>query len=100
MQTVPQSSPHEQIVLKIMRRLPPDRLAELVDFARFLDFQTIVQREVQLEETAAEDEWDQLLARPEAKRLLHEMAREARADYQTGQTTDINFTQDDRLAAE
>ena len=83
-----------------MRRLSPQRRAELVDFARFLEFQTAMQYEARLEETTAEDEWDQLLARPEAKRLLHELAREARADYQAGQTTDINLTQDGRLNAE
>ena len=85
MQATPQSSPHEQIVVNIMRRLPPDRRAELVDFARFLEFQTVAQQETWLEESTAEDAWDQLLARPEAKRLLHELAREARADYQAGQ---------------
>ncbi len=83
-----------------MRRLPPERLAERVDFARFLEFQTVVHYEARLEETAAEDEWDQLLARPEAKRLLRQLARESRVDYETGQTTDINLTQDGRLTAE
>ena len=100
MQPTPQPSRHEQIVVKIMRRLPPERLAELVDFARFLEFQTMVQYEARLEETVGNDEWDQLLARPEAKHLLHELAREARADYEAGQTTDINLTQDGRLTAE
>ena len=65
MQTTGQPSVHEQTVLKIMRRLPPERVLQLVDFTRFLEFQ----------------------ATPGAKRVMHEVAREAREGYRAGQTT-------------
>ena len=100
MTTTSQSSQHEQTMVNIMRRLPRERQVELLDFARFLEFQTAAHAETHEEEALVEDPWDELLARPEAKNLLREMAREARADYAAGQTTDISLTQDGRLTAE
>jgi len=90
-----------------MRRLPPERILELVDFARFLELQSTKgydewldeeKTETEEEICAGEERWDQLLAQPEAKRVLREMAREAREDYRAGQTTDIAITEDERLA--
>lgn len=40
MHTTYQPSVYEQTVLTIMRRLPPECALQLVDFARFLEFQT------------------------------------------------------------
>ncbi len=97
MTTTFRSSSDEQILIEIMRRLPPERASELVDFARFLEFQTTERYEDWLEETeeqvrASEEEWDQLLARPDAQRALRDLAREAHEDYQAGQTTDIRIS--------
>jgi len=47
---------------------------------------------------ACEDKWDELLARPEAKRPLRQMAREALEDYHAGRTTGIIITEDGQLA--
>jgi hypothetical protein len=44
------------------------------------------------------EKWDELLTKPEAKRVMREMAREAREDYRAGRTTDIEVTEDGRLA--
>jgi hypothetical protein len=44
--------------------------------------------------------WDELLARPKAKLLLREMAREARDEYAAGNTTKIGMTDDGRLKPE
>lgn len=107
MQTTAQPSAHEQTVVSIMRKLPPERILELVDFARFLELQSTKgydewldeeKTETEEEICAGEERWDQLLAQPEAKRVLREMAREAREDYRAGQTTDIAITEDGRLA--
>jgi len=107
MQATGQLSVYEQTVLTIMRRLPPERVLQLVDFARFLEFQTTERRddrsgeeETETEEQirASEEKWDELLAKPEAKRVMREMAREAREDYRTGRTTDIAITEDGQLA--
>ncbi len=100
MQTTVQPSAYEQTVISIMRRLPPERVLELVDFARFLEFQSTRKDDEGLEEAICADEerWDQLLARPEAKRVLREMACEAREDYHAEKTTGITITEDGRLA--
>ena len=96
MQATGQPSVYEQTVLTIMRRLPPERVLQLVDFARFLEFQTTErcddrsgEEETETEEEirASEEKWDELLAKPEAKRVMREMAREAREVYHAGQTT-------------
>jgi len=84
-----------------MRKLSPERVLELVDFARFLELQTAkrddklrYKEETETEEAirASEEAWDKLLAKPEAKHMLREMAREAREDYHAGRTTDIAIT--------
>jgi hypothetical protein len=107
MQTIAQPSAHERTVVSIMRKLPPERILELVDFARFLELQStkecgewLDEEETETEEEicANEEKWDQLLAQPDAKRVLREMAYEAREDYRAGQTTDITITEDGRLA--
>jgi hypothetical protein len=106
MQAAAQPSAHEQTVVSIMRKLPPERILELVDFARFLELQGTkkydewLDEETETEEEirASEERWDQLLAQPEAKRVLREMACEAREDYHAGRTTEITITEDGRLA--
>ncbi len=96
-------STSEEAVINIMRRLPPERVSELVDFARFLEFRATERYEdwveIQSEQAAsAEQRWDELFARPEAKQLMRQMAREAQADYQAGRTTEIVEAEDGRLA--
>ena len=48
--------------------------------------------------SSAEQRWEELFAQPEAKRLMQQMAREAREDYRRGRTTQILETDDRRLA--
>lgn len=105
-QTSYQASTPEQTVLRIMRRLAPERVAELVDFARFLEFRAAEDVGDWLEiENAATDQagdadqrWDELFARPEARQLMRQMAQEAREEYRAGKTTEIVDTEDGRLA--
>jgi hypothetical protein len=102
-----QSLAYEQAVVSIMHRLPPERVSQLVDFAQFLEFQAtkryddwLAEKETEAEEKtrASEEKWDELFAKPEAKRVMRGMAREAREDYCAGRTTDIAVTEDGRLA--
>lgn len=79
---------YEQTLINIACSLPPERVAELLDFARFL--QTLA--------LDSENKWDQLLAKPEAQRAMIDMAREAREEFRAGRTTDISITEDGRLA--
>ncbi len=96
----------EQTVVRILHRLPPERARQLVDYARFLEFQTeryqgwLDEEETEIEEEilASERKWDELFTRPESKRLLRTMAAEAREDYFAGRTTDVQITHDGRLA--
>ncbi len=88
-----------------MRRLPPERVSQIVDFAQFIELRAIKKRDDWLDEEeteteeeicASEEKWDKLFAKPEAKRVMREMAREAREDYHAERTTDIAIT-DGRL---
>jgi hypothetical protein len=97
----------EQTVIRILRRLSPERARQLVDYARFLEFQTteryqgwLDEEEIEPEEEilASERKWDELFARPGSMRLLQAMAAEAREDYLAGRTTDVRITDDGRLA--
>ncbi len=108
MQTALQSSVYEQTVINIIRKLPPERIMQLIDFAQFLEFQ-IVQKnnddrldkeETETEEgiRASEKKWDELFVKPEAKHVMRKMAHEALEDYRAGRTTDIAITKDGRLA--
>ncbi len=106
MQTTLQSATYEQTVIDIIRKLPSDRILQLVDFARFLEFQ-IVQKsyddgldeeETEEEIRASEEKWDELFAKPEAKHVMREMAHEALEDYRAGRTTNITISKDGRLA--
>lgn len=83
---------YEERLVGIVRRLPPERVIQLVDFARFLEAES----EEDIEATQAQ--WDGLLAKPEAKRKLREMAREAVDDRRAGRVTDIKVTDDGKLA--
>lgn len=111
MQALSQTSAQEQAVIRIIRKLPAERIMQLVDFARFLEFETTKRHDAWLDEDegslgteedirAGEEKWDSLFAQPEAKRMMREMAREALDDYRTGRTTEISFTDDGRLAPE
>ena len=101
-QTSPQRASYEKSIQRIIHRLPTERLASLVEFARFLEFEvTMVQAKEEIakeESLASTTKWDELLAKPESKTLLRKMAREARAEYLAGETTEIQLTNDDRLA--
>ena len=105
-QTSYQSSTPEQTVLRIMRKLTPERVAALVDFAQFLEYRAAegvgdwpeTDRTATNEAGDADQRWDELLARPDTKEVMRQMAREAREDFYAGRTTEIVDTEDGRLA--
>ena len=97
-----QTVTYEQTLVTVARTLPPDRAAELLDFARFLQALVAQPAEANALESAqairaSEDQWEALFARPEAQRAMIQMAREARADFQAGRATDITIGADGRL---
>lgn len=86
---------YERTLIKIARVLPPNRIEQLVDFARFLETQSLNEELIQ-EEGLAEIEadnarWDALLATDEAQTLLEKLAQEALAEHRAGKTKPMAF---------
>lgn len=90
-------------LLRIARSLPPGRAAQLVDFARFLEAQSLAESldlpEESIEEIEADNaRWDALLATDESQALLERLADEALAELRAGKTRPMVFTDNGRLA--
>lgn len=102
-----QPTEYEQQLIKIIRRLPDDRISQVIDFAKFLEFQLrgasdnpTHQNETE-EKTAQENKrWDTLLARDDAQKLLEKMADEALAEIEAGHTKAMGFTEDGQIRPE
>lgn len=85
---------YEQLLVEIVHKLPVERVAQVVDFARFIETQ--IDEELEEEETeeeiaASEARWDAIVARPEVQAKLLEMAEEAEAEDDAGLTYDLEF---------
>ncbi len=97
-----QTDEYEQELLRILRSLPPNRVAEVIDFAAFL--KSRIADEVQDEDEtveeirASEEKWDALFATEESQRLLGKMADEVRAEIRAGRTRPMIFTEDGEIA--
>ena len=83
----------EEKLIRIMRRLPPERIAQVIDFAEFLEFQT---GQFDIQESDAH--WDTLLASDKSQLLLERLADEALAEIEAGHATPIAFTSEGELA--
>lgn len=95
-----QTTPYEESVISIMRRLPREEVSQLVSFAHFLELQTTQEYKKWVKEESYEtgdERWEKLFAKPESKHVLRKMALEARQEYHAGETTDIETTEDGRL---
>ncbi len=105
-QTVLHASAYEQKLVEILRRLPPERVSELVDFAEFLELRVseseqdgLLDENGREEEVASDDaRWDALFASDESERLLEKMAAEALAELQAGRAGPIVLTEDGEIA--
>ncbi len=100
--TVSKLVTHEQKLIEIIRRLPPERVSEVVDFAQFLEFQTtkedVLDEDVSEEEISVENaRWDALLATDESQRLLEEMADQTLAEIRAGRARPMVFTEDGEI---
>lgn len=85
----------EEQLIRIVRKLPPDRIAQVIDFAQFLEFQAtgeVDDADLEEESVAETTRWDTLLATEESQRLLEHMADEAWAEIQAGLATPIEFS--------
>lgn len=88
---------YEQILVAIVRTLPPQRAEQLVDFARFLEAQRLNEELTQGEsiETieADNEQWNQLLATDKAQTLLTQLASEALKEHRAGKTRPLAFNE-------
>ena len=92
-------------LLAIARSLPPSRAAQLVDFARFLEAQSLAESlaredESMLETQAENARWDALLATDESQALLEKLADEALAEHRAGLTKPMAFADDGKIVSE
>lgn len=98
----------EQRLITIVRKLPPDRVSQLIDFAQFLEIQLKKSTDQSLPdnpETEAcipteNDKWDTLLATDEAQQLLEKMADEAFHEIRAGRAKPMLFTENGQLLSE
>jgi len=91
----------EQNLIKIIRNLPPSRVDELLDFARFLEAQILTEKLTQEEDLAEieadNDQWDTLLATDESQALLERLAQEALAEHRLAKTKPMLFSDEGRI---
>lgn len=93
-QTTTKPLASEQTIINIVRRLPMERVQQILEFTRFQEWQEV--NRAQSRETG-DQKWDRLFATPESERLLAELAREALEDESAGRTTDIAISKNGLL---
>lgn len=83
-------------LLEIVRNLPVAHVEEVLDFARFLEWQS--QHRQALSEIGVEDvsdaeneAWDEILATQQSQRLLSRLAAQAIEDDESGETVELVF---------
>lgn len=91
----------ERTLIKIARTLPPNRVEQLVDFARFLEAQ-ILSEELLRDEDPDEIEadnarWDVLLESDRSQEMLTRLASEALAEHRAGKTKPMVFDDEGRI---
>lgn len=104
-QTDLQTTVYEHRLIRIVRKLPPERVMEVIDFAQFLESRTtradsdaILDEDEDEEQIALENaRWDALLATDESQHLLEKMADEAWAEIQAGHARPMAFTEDGEI---
>ena len=95
-------SAYEQALISIVRTLPVERIVQILDYARYIQSQTIEDfgflddDETEEEILADEARWDAQFAATQDG--LKKMADEVRAEIQAGHTMPMVFTKDGRLA--
>ncbi len=95
---------YERTLIKIVRVLPPNRVEQLVDFARFLKAQRLSEEFIQKEDIAEMNadnaRWDALLATDKGQTLLEELADEALIEHHAGKTKLMTFNNEGQIMPE
>ena len=99
--TALQPSAYEQALISIVRKLPVERIVQILDYARFIQSQTVEDffpddDESESDILADEARWDAQFAATQDG--LKKMADKVRADIQAKRTMPMVFTKDGRIA--
>ena len=104
METTLEPTTYEKTLIRIVRKLPIERTAQILDFARYIQKQTqedfgILEDDFSPEEILADEKrWDAQFA--ESQTALSKMADKVRADIKAGHTKKMVFTKDGNIAPE
>jgi hypothetical protein len=102
--TASQPSAYEQALISIVRTLPVERIVQILDYARYIQSQTVEDfgflddDETEEEILADEALWDAQFAATQDD--LKKMADKVRAEIRAGRTMPMVFTKDGKLAPE
>ncbi|CAN2040558.1 DUF2281 domain-containing protein [Candidatus Magnetomoraceae bacterium gMMP-15] len=92
---------YEQKLIGIIRKLPSDCILQIIDFARFLEFQLtthLINHDESEEDIVKEnDQWDKLLATDESQKLLEKMADEAMAQINAKNARPMLLTKEGKI---
>jgi hypothetical protein len=92
---------YERTLIEITRILPPNRVEQLVDFARFLEAQILNEKLMQEEDSEQIEidnaQWDALLATEKGQILLEKLAGEALDEHRSGKTKSIAFDDEGQI---
>jgi hypothetical protein len=97
-------SAYEQALISIVRTLPVERIVQILDYARYIQSQTVEDfgflddDETEEEILADEALWDAQFAATQDD--LKKMADKVRAEIRAGRTMPMVFTKDGNLAPE
>lgn len=76
-QSTTQPSVYEQTIIDIVRKLPLERVVQIVEFTRFQEWQ---QANSASRHETGDEKWDRLFETEASEQLLVELAREALED--------------------
>jgi hypothetical protein len=102
--TASKPSAYEQALISIVRTLPVERIVQILDYARYIQSQTVEDfgflddDETEEEILADEALWDAQFAATQDD--LKKMADKVRAEIRAGRTMPMVFTKDGKLAPE
>ena len=102
MQTALHASAYEQALISIIRTLPVERVVQILDYAHYIQSQTIEDfgflegDETEEEILVDEARWDAQFAATQDG--LKKMADKVREDIRAGRTMPMVFTKDERIA--
>ncbi len=91
---------YEQLLVEILHKLPVERVAQVLDFARFIETQIkeeLDEKETEEEIAASEAKWDAIVARPEVQERMIQMAEQALAEADAGLAMDMEFDEEGNL---